>query len=53
MRGRLQAGAILWLLFAASVRLHAQSTESKLAWLDALPPAERQTKLVEAARKEG
>jgi len=33
--------------------LHAQTTESKLAWLDALRPAERQARLVEAARKEG
>jgi len=53
MRGRLHAGAVLLLLFSISVSLHAQTTESKLAWLDALPPAERQAKLVEAARKEG
>src|SRR5262249_22018707 len=52
MRGRLQAGAVLLLLFAASVRLHAQTTEAKLAWLDALPPAGRQAKLVEPARTE-
>jgi iron(III) transport system substrate-binding protein len=33
--------------------LHAQTTESKLAWLDSLPAVERQARLVEAARKEG
>jgi ABC-type Fe3+ transport system substrate-binding protein len=33
--------------------LHAQTTESKLAWLDSLPTADRQARLIEAARKEG
>jgi iron(III) transport system substrate-binding protein len=40
-------------LFCSPLQLQAQTTESKLAWLDALPAAERQAKLVEAARKEG
>jgi iron(III) transport system substrate-binding protein len=33
--------------------LYAQTTESKLAWLDSLKPEERQARLVDAARKEG
>ena len=53
MPGRPTAIAVLLLLLFTSIRLYAQTTESKLAWLDALPPAERQAKLVEAARKEG
>ena len=44
---------VLFTIVLSSSSLHAQSTESKLAWLDALAPAERQAKLVEAARKEG
>src|SRR5689334_18498049 len=40
-------------LFSVVSALHAQTTESKLAWLDTLPAAERQAKLAEAARKEG
>ncbi|HEX9444881.1 MAG TPA: extracellular solute-binding protein [Candidatus Binatia bacterium] len=43
---------LTFLVFPFST-LHAQTTESKLAWLDALPPAERQARLVEAARREG
>jgi ABC-type Fe3+ transport system substrate-binding protein len=33
--------------------LYGQTTESKLAWLDSVPPQERHARLVEAARKEG
>ncbi len=44
---------LLLTLLLSSPSLHAQTTESKLAWLDALSPAERQAQLVEAARKEG
>jgi iron(III) transport system substrate-binding protein len=44
---------VLLLLFSPPFLLHAQTTESKLAWLDTLPAAERQAKLAEAARKEG
>ena len=32
---------------------HAQATEAKLAWLESLPPPERQPRLVEAAKNEG
>jgi ABC-type Fe3+ transport system substrate-binding protein len=47
-----------WIIFvfcllAGLPKLHGQTTESKLAWLDALKPEERQARLVEAARKEG
>ncbi|HTM08593.1 MAG TPA: extracellular solute-binding protein [Verrucomicrobiae bacterium] len=45
--------AVLLSLFCASSFLYGQTTESKLAWLDALPLAERQQRLMDAARKEG
>jgi ABC-type Fe3+ transport system substrate-binding protein len=40
-------------LFAGATQLYGQTTESKLAWLDSVPPQERQARLIEAARKEG
>ena len=43
---------IFWVL-ALVPDLCAQTTESKLAWLESLKPEERQARLVEAARKEG
>ena len=43
----------LFFLLAGLPDLYGQSTESKLAWLDSVPPQERQARLIEAARKEG
>ena len=48
------AGLIFLLCLLAGVpHLYAQTTESKLAWLESVPPQERQARLIEAARKEG
>jgi iron(III) transport system substrate-binding protein len=44
---------ILFCILAGVPHLYAQTTESKLAWLDSVPPQERNARLVEAARKEG
>ena len=43
----------LFFLLAGLPDLYGQWTESKLAWLDSVPPQERQARLIEAARKEG
>jgi iron(III) transport system substrate-binding protein len=43
----------LFCLVAVMPNVYAQTTESKLAWLESLKPEERQARLVEAARKEG
>ena len=53
MAQRFQFAVFLLFFLSHPTALRAQTTESKLAWLDALPPAERQARLVEAARKEG
>jgi ABC-type Fe3+ transport system substrate-binding protein len=53
MARRYLAISFLFSLLAVRSDVHAQTTESKLAWLDALKPEERQTRLAEAARKEG
>ena len=48
---RLLASALL--LLSGAGPIGAQSTEARLAWLEALAPAEREARLSEAARKEG
>ncbi|MGH7769778.1 MAG: extracellular solute-binding protein [Candidatus Binatia bacterium] len=50
---RRYARMILFCLLAGAPHLYGQTTESKLAWLESVPPQERQSRLVEAARKEG
>lgn len=44
--------AFFWLL-SSPPGVFAQSTESKLSWLESLSPRERQARLAEAARSEG
>ncbi len=43
----------LFCILAGSADLYGQTTESKLAWLESLPPQEHQARLIEAARREG
>lgn len=44
--------AVFFLLLGRPA-LYAQSTESKLAWLESLSPVEREARLAESARREG
>lgn len=53
MPRRSACGIFLVCFFAVLPDLYGQTTESKLAWLESLAPAERQARLVDAARKEG
>jgi iron(III) transport system substrate-binding protein len=47
------APLIILFCLGLAPNVYAQTTESKLAWLESLKPEERQARLVEAARKEG